>query len=146
MKKIQLTQGKECLVCDCHYDLVASKKWHYAQGYARTNIRNGDKWKLVTMNRFIMSSPQGLDVDHINRDTLDNRCSNLRAVSRSLNKHNGNLYTSNKTGFRGVYKRPSGHFVATITVKGKRHYLGFHKTLEDAILARTKAEVNMVIY
>lgn len=147
MKKVKLTQGKTCIVCDCHYDMVRQKTWHYAQGYARTNIRDENgKFKVVCMNRYILGTPNGQDVDHINRDTLDNRCSNLRAVSRSLNKHNGHLYKTNKLGVRGIYKRPSGHYVASITIDGVQHYLGFHKTLEAAITARAKAEKDMLEY
>jgi hypothetical protein len=39
----------------------------------------------VLMHRFIMNAPKGCQVDHINHDTLDNRKSNLRFVSRTLN-------------------------------------------------------------
>lgn len=144
--KVSLTQGKKCIVCQCHYDKVKNISWHYAQGYARTNIRVGGKLKTICMNRYMLDAPKGTDVDHINRNTLDNRCFNLRIVSRSLNKHNGHLYRTNKTGVRGVYKRPSGHYTASITIGGVRHYLGFHKTLEEAIAARAKAEKDMLHY
>ena len=44
-------------------------------------------------------------VDHINRDTLDNRRENLRLVSRSINATNARPRTESKTGIRGVYFR-----------------------------------------
>lgn len=146
MKKVKLTQGKTCIVCDCHYDMILRKTWHYAQGYARTNAQDSDgKLKIVSMNRYILNPPKGLDVDHINRNTLDNRCSNLRAISRSLNKHNGHLYKTNKTGFRGVTMQ-NGKYKATISLNGEQIYLGLHNTIEGAVTARAKAEKDMLEY
>jgi len=44
--------------------------------------------KRVRIYRFIMDVPAKMVVDHINGDTLDNRRSNLRICSYSLNTRN----------------------------------------------------------
>lgn len=36
MRIIELTQGKETRVCDCHYNLVKDFKWHFNTDYARS--------------------------------------------------------------------------------------------------------------
>ena len=50
-------------------------------------------------------------------------------------------YATNTSGTRGVYYRPrSDRWSATIGFKGKKYYLGTYETIEEAILARKKAE------
>src|SRR3990167_8007318 len=98
IKLCPLTQGKVAKVCDCHYDLVKNFKWFYKRdnydGYAcrQTRIipyglgRRGIKYqRTLPMHRLIINAPPDILVDHINRDKLDNRCSNLRLVDFSIN-------------------------------------------------------------
>ena len=40
------------------------------------------------MHRGILNTPKGIDTDHVNKDGLDNRRSNLRICSRSQNMMN----------------------------------------------------------
>jgi hypothetical protein len=79
-------------------DTVKSKTQHH---YVCAKINS----RTVKLHRFLL----GLHlfdncnvVDHINRDAFDNRKSNLRLVSYSLNNHNSSINKLNKTGFRGV--------------------------------------------
>lgn len=44
--------------------------------------------KKIYLHRFLMDSPEGLIVDHINHQTLDNRRENLRVVTHSENMKN----------------------------------------------------------
>ena len=69
--------------------------------------------------------PDGLDIDHINRDRSDNRIENLRLATRSQNCHNteGKGYSWNK-------KRKK--FVAYISNMGRTIYLGGFDNEEDA--------------
>jgi len=57
--------------------------------YAAMNIRRNDgSYTLVLLHRVITGAPKGYDVDHRNHDTLDNRSSNLRIVTRAENHQN----------------------------------------------------------
>jgi len=79
------------------------------------------------------------DVDHINRDRLDNRIANLRSVTRSINCHN--IATRSASGERGVTAASKGHcWGARITVDRKAIYLGNYATKEEAAAARKGAE------
>lgn len=92
MKIIKLTKGFKTKVCDCHYDLIKDMKWHYNARYAMHTYRVGGKrgtgYGRLYMHRIINNTPEHLETDHINRDSLDNRCVNLRSVTSSENKIN----------------------------------------------------------
>lgn len=44
--------------------------------------------KIVALHRYVMNCPNGLVVDHLNHNTLDNRRSNLRVVTYGENLRN----------------------------------------------------------
>lgn len=65
--------------------------------------------------------PTDLEVDHINRDSFDNRIVNLRGVSKSANNRNRSL--PSKTGEQYVYhmlKKGREHYLVKIPKEGKR--------------------------
>ena len=71
-------------------------------------------------------------IDHINGNPSDNRISNLRLATVSLNRENMRKPKSdNKCGFLGV-RFNKGAYQSTITVKGQEIYLGRYKTPEEA--------------
>ena len=47
----------------------------------------------------------GLEVDHINGDSADNRRENLRIIKKHENQQNLKIPRNNTTGFKGVYHR-----------------------------------------
>ena len=73
-------------------------------------------------------------IDHINGDRSDNRISNLRDVSQSVNMQNVYEAKSNsKTGLRGVsWHAQRRKYTARIKVGGKYLSLGLHATPEAA--------------
>jgi hypothetical protein len=73
------------------------------------------------------------EIDHINRDKLDNRVENLREASRSQNICNNPARSDNKLGIKGVcFHKATGKYNAQININGKRKSLGFFKTIEEA--------------
>ena len=90
-------------------------------------------------HRLITSAPNGKVVDHINRNTLDNRRENLRLVTIQENLWNQKR-PNNKTGYTGVAITYNGNYSAQIKVNYKKIHLGIFKTVEKALEARKKAE------
>lgn len=79
-------------------------------------------------------------IDHINGDKLDNRITNLRAVSIAENCRNLPRPKDNKTGFPGVSMHPkSNRWRAQINVAGKTKHLGTFDTKQEAINAKRRA-------
>ena len=139
MSKIITTKrGDKIIVCDCHYDLVKGYKWSITGSYARRSEWVNGKCKCYTMHRIINATPQGMDTDHINRNPLDNRCSNLRTCDQRLN--NLNRKSWNKTGFEGIQKIREGErrwrVAMPTSYRSKSKYIGSYQTLDEALSAR----------
>lgn len=80
-------------------------------------------------------------IDHINGNRSDNRIVNLRDVSHHENMKNVRTPVTNTSGHIGVTLfKPNGKWVAGIKVNGKRLYLGYFDTIEEAVAVRKAAE------
>lgn len=73
----------------------------------------------VLLHRFLLDAPEGMVVDHINHNTLDNRKSNLRILTHAENHQNRKGAMKNsKTGIRGI-RLDKGLWKAEVRVNGK---------------------------
>jgi hypothetical protein len=140
--KIPLSQGQYAIVDAKDYDWLTSYAW-WAQYdpsidnyYVRTQIKRASKdWPCISMHRLIMGleSKDSRVVDHINRNTLDNRRCNLRVVTRWENALNKGISSRNTSGYKGVSWRANrSRWIAQIRVRGKLIKLGSRKTKEEA--------------
>ncbi|MDQ5987396.1 MAG: hypothetical protein CSYNP_03136 [Syntrophus sp. SKADARSKE-3] len=65
---------------------VKNNKWGKVYYYIAAKIRINGKPKTFYLHHLIMGKPEGTNViDHINRNTFDNRDENLRIASRKEN-------------------------------------------------------------
>lgn len=79
-------------------------------------------------------------VDHKNRNTSDDKWTNLREANNSQNAANCKRNTRNLSGYKGVRWKPSHNkWEARIRVNGKLLFLGLHATPELASAAYYKA-------
>ena len=81
------------------------------------------------------------EIDHINRNPLDNKLENLREASRTCNARNTGIACINSSGVKGVYwnKRDSS-WIARIKVRQKYYHLGYFDNFCEAVLTRLAAE------
>lgn len=81
--------------------------------------------------------PEGMHIDHINRDRSNNHIENLRLVTNQQNITNSSIRTDNKSGFRGVcYCKREKKWLARIKLNGKQKSLGYFDNIEECAKAR----------
>lgn len=110
-------------------------KWHMmSNGYV---AHKSTKISLL-LHRYLTDPPKGMVVDHINRNPLDNRRSNLRICTQKQNARNLGIRSDNTSGYKGVRYHPQWGWQAYIANKGKQIHVGWYKTKEEAVKARMR--------
>ena len=145
MMKIKLNNGDIALVDKEDYEKLNKWKWKVNNhGYVCRSAHPPGSRKTINiyMHRFIINPPDGLVVDHVNRNPLDNRRCNLRLATRSQNQGNRKMQKNNKSGYHGVnYSKMMGKWRAEIKTYDKRRHLGFYGNIEDAAKAYDDAAI-----
>jgi hypothetical protein len=137
---IPLTQGKTALVDDEDGDL-AVLDWYahknYKTFYAERTVSNRTQClHQVIAARIGISG----EVDHRDRNGLNNQRSNLRAATASQNGANRTLRSDNKSGVKGVsWNKRHGKWYSQIRVNGRLRHLGSFDNLKLAEAAVQKA-------
>jgi len=112
-----------------------------ADGY--TEIRVGSRSYLT--HRLVWLWHNGYlpeqDIDHIDRDKLNNRIKNLREVSRACNNRNTPNHVHNTSGVKGVsWHARDSTWRARISVNGKNLFLAYSFDFTEAVAHRLAAE------
>lgn len=141
---VTLTKGYEAVIDATDVPLVASFNWCAKPDcntvYAIRADRSSGKHTTLLMHRELMKADDGIEIDHINGNGLDNRRRNLRFSTKSQNQMNQRLSKANTSGVKGVhFLKSDKKFQAYIKANGKRINLGTHATQEEARLARIAA-------
>ena len=83
-------------------------------------------------------------IDHINRNRCDNRIKNLRMIKKSENPINCSVYSNNKSGHKGIsLLERLQKWQVNIQHKKINYYVGVFENIDDAILARKRAEIDL---
>jgi hypothetical protein len=125
------------------YYKIKDYYWVVHNGYIATTKSQNGKTKRIYLHRllFELSFGDKLVVDHINHDRLNNKKENLRIVTESQNSYNTKLSIVNKSGVIGVsYNKISNVWDARLQKDKELVLLDTYKNIEDAIIARLKAE------
>jgi len=143
MKRIPLTRGLYTVVDDEDLPMLSQWKWlalnGRTQSYAARWSNEGGK-HLVRMHREITACPAGLQVDHIDRNGLNNRRANLRVCTPHQNACNKKKPPNTSSGYKGVYRinskdRNNGRWRATIHANGGVFSLGVFDDEREAARA-----------
>ena len=90
----------------------------------------------IYFHRLILGNPN-TEIDHINRNTLDNRKCNLRALTASDNRINTGMRTNNTIGIKGVFfDKKSNTYHVEFRYNNKRYYSKGFNTIEEAAYMR----------
>jgi len=119
MKKVRLTQAQYALVDDDDYEAINKHSWYAVKGkhtyyaaYRGKRDKNGYRLTYY-MHRVLLGLPpypldkNKLEVDHINKNGIDNRKCNIRIATKSgnaMNRDNRKLANIQCTYCQKVFK------------------------------------------
>lgn len=141
MRIITLVGGKETLIDEEFYEKVInfpSKNWNWIcrHGYAYC--------QGIYMHNLIKPPPQGLMIDHIDRNPLNNQVANLRFCTYAQNAYNMGISSRNKSGYKGVsLNKRIGKFQAKIVYNGQKIHIGTFSSAKDAAIAYNEMAVKL---
>lgn len=144
MPTIPLTKGQRARVSWCDYRELSKHKWRAAWSkytksfYAVRTACGGGKRTHEPMHRRILGLTPGggLETDHKNHDTIDNRRSNLRIVTRRGNAENHRDKSKHGPGVNIHNSRLRRPFRARAQIDGRQVHIGYFATAEQAVRAR----------
>lgn len=153
MKRIKLSQGQYALVDNEDYDILMElSPWYtsynsYTKSFrAERNVYTVDGRRIrIKMSRFLTNFPDNMEIDHKNHNTLDNRKTNLRIVTKSknhMNEKKARTYKGKITSsiYKGVsFNKQTKKWHCAITLNGHLIYLGYFTHEKNAAIAYNTA-------
>lgn len=143
---VPLTKGKEAIIDAEDAEIVGQHNWRCdGWGYVMTTVRTANGKKTTrSLHRLIMNPPEGMEIDHIHGNKLDNRKAQLRIATRVENSYNRGAHVNNTSGKKGVsWHMRDKKWVAKIRHEGKAIHLGYFTTPELAHQAYCKASAEL---
>lgn len=124
----------------CPYNRPCGNK-PTCNGYGYVDI-NGKMFYSHQVIWLFVKGTYALELDHIDRNRINNRIENLREVSRSENNHNHPLQKNNSSGFPGVHwNKKANKYHVRIKVNNKNKHIGYYLNLDEAIHAAKLAKI-----
>jgi len=152
IRYIPLTHGLYATVDTQDYERLSKHKWyaHSLKGSdiiyaARASYYREDgrlRRRTVMMHREIMKPPEGMVIDHLNSNGLNNRRANLRTCTQAQNAQAARPRTGTKSRFIGVFPRGNRWWEA-IKYQRERFYLGTFDDEVEAAKARDRKAVEL---
>ncbi|UCD52716.1 MAG: HNH endonuclease [Phycisphaerales bacterium] len=135
IRYVALTKGKFAIVAASDYERLNRYKWTASKAGATWYARRRHEGKTVFMHREIMHAPDGITIDHIDGNGLNNHPRNLRLCTHRQNAYNSRTHRGTSQ-YKGVsYDVRSGQWRARIKCQGRTYYLGLFDTEIEAARA-----------
>ena len=130
VKRIPLAGGLYAYVDAADFESLNKCTWGVRNGYAARQ----EKGTVILMHRQIMQPPEGIVVDHMDHNRLNNCRINLRVCTDDENRWNKSKRIGGGSRFKGVRRSEGGRtWYAELTFKGERFHLGtFKEEIEAA--------------
>ena len=116
------------------FQKIKDYRWYITRPNQRDykNVTGNVNGKLWLMHRYLMQDQlsDGVFIDHINRNALDNRRSNLRLCT--IRENSCNLKPKNRLGVKGICFITRNKFEVKIQDVDKRLHLGVFDTMKEA--------------
>ncbi|MFI5404913.1 MAG: endonuclease [Nitrososphaerales archaeon] len=131
------------MVDDEDYDYLMQWKWYVYKNKIKTHWyaeRTDPNKTHIKMHRLIMNTPDGMVVDHINQDGLDNQKMNLRNCFQRENVKNKKSAYNSTSKYLGVIKYVNG-WRSNIRINNKQNHLGCFNNELDAARAYNEAAI-----
>lgn len=141
---IPLTQSKQAIIDADMVDKVRGWNWSVAKGWrdslyaARKTGEKNCVQKCHLLHRVITDCPEGMQVDHINGDGLDNRRSNLRIVTKGQNQMNARKRLGCLSPYKGVTRNKKRWSASC-----NRVHIGTYDTQEEAALVYNREAIRL---
>jgi len=128
-------KGHAVLVDDEDVPRISEMSWWITpQGYAVAKLPSGNRRRrTIGMHRLILNDPPSAAIDHINRNKLDNRKSNLRECTDSENCRNQGKRRGCSSRHRGVsWNKRKSAWQVVIREGGKLKWKGWFDSEDEA--------------
>lgn len=103
----------------------------------------GDKNGKI-LSRILLSPPKNMVVDHINRNPLDNRRSNLRVCTQRQNTRNKTKQRNNTSGIPSVeWQKDANMWRVRLKYLGNKVHIGYFKNKSEAGYVRDQAIIQL---
>ena len=127
--------NREMLFDTQDFDFINQHTWFIDdKGYVGTNIKVNGKYKNAIAHRLLMNTPVGMETDHRNSITTDNRKKNLLVTTKAENMHN------RKSAKGYIWNRNKNRWMSYINFNNKRIHLGYYDTEHEARAAYLEAK------
>ncbi len=142
VKTIPLGYGFYAYVDAEDYEWLSQWDWQLAGGYAVRRKKGGG---VIYMHREIMKPPEGMIIDHKNRNKVDNTRANLRVCTNGENQQNTGKQQGTSSRFKGVSRNKDvGKWCAYLRWRGEPFYLGLFSEEIAAARARDYKAVELM--